>query len=552
MGRLHAASQPLGSAGVISRSLVVFILLAFHPLSLQSQESASLHGTIRDSQGKPVSDATVELRAKDATQAQTVHSDAQGNYSFTALHGGVYVLRAAMAGYSDPEIPSLFLGPNEAKNIDLALLPARTKPNSHASQPVTARAPEFFDQPRFTVAGVTDTTSLGGHGSDTIVRTREALARETVSLGKGVAGAGSVGESETEKSLRESVEREPRSFESNRRLGKALVGNGKAREAIPYLERARELKPDDYEDAYVLALANAHAGNHDRARDNVQALLVHNDKAELHHLLGDVQEKLGNSLEAVREYERAAELDPSEAYLFDWGSELLLHHAPEPALQVFTKGNHLFPRSVRTLIGLGAAWFARGTYNQAVQRICEASDLNPDDSTPYMFLGKMQSAESTPSEKIVEKLHRFVTQQPNNAEANYYYAVSLWKLRKGPQDTATATQVESLLRNAVDLDPKFGAAYLQSGILHSEQKDYPRAIADYRQAILVDPGMYMEEAHYRLAQSYRQIGDAAKAEAEVKIYEQIAKESAQKADRERHEIRQFVYTLRDQTPPQNP
>ena len=542
MGRLCSVSHPLRSAGAISRGLAVFVLLAFHALALQFQGSASLRGTIRDSQGTPVSDATVELRLKDATQSHTVHTDAQGNYSFTGLHGGVYVLRAAMAGYRDPEIPSLFLGTNEAKNIDLALLPADAK--APASQP-TARAPEFFDQPQFTVAGVTDTTNLGGHGSDAIVRTRETLARETVSLGQGSTAAGTVAASETEKSLRESVQREPRSFEANHRLGKALAGDGKAREAIPYLERAGELKPGDYENAYVLALAHAHAGNYDRARDNAQALLAHNDNAELHHLLGDVQEKLGNSLDAVREYQRAAELDPSEAYVFDWGSELLLHHAPEPALQVFTKGNHLFPRSVRMLIGLGAAWFARGSYDQAVQRICEASDLNPSDSIPYMFLGKMQSAESAPSGKIVEKLDRFATQQPNNAEANYYYAVGLWKLRKGPRDTATATQVESLLRNAIRLDAKFGAAYLQLGVLHSEQRDYPRAISEYEQAVHADP--QMEEAHYRLAQSYRQLGDAAKAEAELKIYDQIAKESAEKADRERHEIRQFVYTLRGQT-----
>jgi len=62
----------------------------------------------------------------------------------------------------------------------------------------------------------------------------------------------------------------------------------------------------------------------------------------------------------------------------------------------------------------------------------------------------------------------------------------------------------------------------------------------------------MEEAHYRLAQAYRRVGDAAKAEAELQTYERIAKESEQKTDRERHEIRQFVYTLRDQPPPQAP
>jgi len=250
----------------------------------------------------------------------------------------------------------------------------------------------------------------------------------------------------------------------------------------------------------------------------------------------------------VREYQRAAALDPSEPHLFDWGSELLLHHAPEPALEVFTQGNRLFPRSVRLLIGLGAAWFAQGAFDQAVEKICQASDMNPNDSIPYLFLGTMQSAETTPSQAVVEKLHRFVALQPDNAEANYYYAVGWWKLRRGLQDAASAAQVESFLRKAIDVDPKFGDAYLQLGILHSEQQDYVAAITDYQQAIQADP--QMEQAHYRLAQAYRHTGDVAKAEAELRAFDQVAKESAQQAERERHEIRKFVYTLRDQPQPQ--
>ena len=505
-----------------------------------------MRGTIRDSQGRALAGVTVQLRVQDATPTQTAHTDLQGNYGFAALPSGVYALRAQMAGYSDAAIPSLFVGPQEAKNVDLVLQSAKTP----ASQSTADRKPEFFDQPQFTVAGVTDATSLGGHGSDTIVRTRETLAKETVSLGKTPPGAGIAEVSEGERAWRESVERAPDSFDANHRLGKMLAENGKAREAIPYLERAAELHPVDYENAYDLALANESAGNYDRARAHAQSLLIHYDKAEVHHLLGDSQEKLGNSLAAVREYQRAAELDPSEAYVFDWGSELLLHHAPEPALEVFAQGHRLFPRSVRMLIGLGAAWFARGSYDQAVQRICEASDITPSDSMPYLFLGKMQSAEPMPSGEAVERLHRFVAQQPENAEANYYYAVGLWKLRPGSQDVASAAQVESLLKSAARLDPKFAAAYLQLGVLHSEQRDYPRAISDYQQAIQADP--QMEEAHYRLAQAYRQIGDAAKSEAELQIYDRMAKESAQKAERERHEIRQFVYTLRNQPPAQVP
>src|SRR5262249_43323474 len=210
----------------------------------------------------------------------------------------------------------------------------------------------------------------------------------------------------------------PSDFVANADFGKFLVDHGRTAEAIPYLERART---------------------------NARAALARGDKAELRHLLGDVEENLGNPLEAVQQYQRAAELEPSEANLFDWGAELLLHHAPEPAIQVFTRGNRLFPHSVRMLAGLGAAWYAQGSFEQATQRLCEASDLDPKDVHPYLFLGKLQSVDNTHSGVFAERLARFAKLEPENPMANYYYALSLWKQRKGPDDTSTLTQVELLL-----------------------------------------------------------------------------------------------------------
>ena len=344
---------------------------------MQAQETASLRGTIRDVEGKALAGVSIQLRAQDAAPTQTAHTDLQGAYSFAALRGGIYALRAEIAGYGGAEMSALFFGPNERKTVDLTLQEAKPL----GSPSTTAGKPEFFDQPQFVISGVTDTTSLGGHGSDTVVRTRETIAKQTVSLGKASSNAESVAAVKAERSLREDVQRDPGSFDANHRLGKFLAENGKAHEALPYLERAAELKPGDYENSYDLALANDAVGNYDLARHSAQALLAYYDKADadVHHLLANVQEQLGDSLEAVREYQRAAELEPSEPYIFDWGSELLLHHAPEPALDVFANGNRLFPRSVRMLIGLGAAWFARGSYDEAVQRVCEASDLSPSD-----------------------------------------------------------------------------------------------------------------------------------------------------------------------------
>jgi tetratricopeptide (TPR) repeat protein len=202
------------------------------------------------------------------------------------------------------------------------------------------------------------------------------------------------------------------------------------------------------------------------------------------------------------------------------------------------------------LLALGAAYFARGAYDEAVLEISRASDLNPNDPIPYQFLGKIEQSENPPSTKLVETLHRFLTLEPQSPDANYYYALGLWKLRNTAQAKASIPQVESLLKTALQFNPGYAAAAFQLGIVHSDQGAYSEAIADYRKALEADP--QLEEVHYRLAQAYRQVGETDKAREELRVYTQLAKESAQKQDRERHEIKQFVYTLRDQSSPRIP
>jgi tetratricopeptide (TPR) repeat protein len=494
-----------------------------------------------------VAGVTLCLQDKDG-QTLTARTDASGSYRFSAIRQGVYTLRGELTGYGNTTVVTVVLGQTESKTIDLALEIAKA-----STAQTSATRPEFFDEPRFTVAGVTDTTNLGGHGSDAIVRNRAALAQAAVSLSKQTpANSPSVSpDPAKEKSLREAVERQPGSFDANYELGRFLVDESKAGDGLSYLERASRLNPGSYDDAYELALAYADTSDYDRARKNVRALLASGqERAELHHLLGDVEERLGNPLEAVREYQRAAELNPSESNLFDWGAELLAHRAAEPSIEVFAQGNRMFPRSVRMLIGLGASQYSLGSNEQAAHNLCDASDLNPDDPNPYLLMGKMQAVGTVQSEAIVERLGRFLKLQPQNALANYYYAVSLWKRRKSPEDVEDLPQVKSLLEQAIHLDPKLGPAYLQLGVLYSERKDFSSAISAYQQAIEATPGL--EEAHYRLAQAYRQAGETSKAQAELQRYTQISKEKEEGIEHQRHELQQFVYQLRGTTsaPPQ--
>ena len=67
----------------------------------------------------------------------------------------------------------------------------------------------------------------------------------------------------------------------------------------------------------------------------------------------------------------------------------------------------------------------------------------------------------------------------------------------------------------------------------------------FRRAIEITP--LPAEAHYRLGQVYGRMGEAEKAGKEIELFKQISEQKKSEAERERHKIQQFVYTLRSQS-----
>ena len=156
------------------------------------------------------------------------------------------------------------------------------------------------------------------------------------------------------------------------------------------------------------------------------------------------------------------------------------------------------------------------------------------------------SGQSVAAERLYQTILSAV---PDNALANYYYALVLSK-QDGSQDANNLVQADLLLEKAVRLDPKLAPAYLQLGILYSQRGESTKAISAYKEAIKANP--QSEEAHYRLAQAYSRAGDKLEAQAELQIYREQAKKTAEQADHDRREVQQFVYTLREQTPGTEP
>src|SRR5438309_9899346 len=305
--------------------------------------------------------------------------------------------------------------------------------------------------------------------------------------------------------FKKAVDLDPRNFDTNHNLGEAYIRSGKIADAVPFLEKAQQINPSSYDNGYDLSLAYLQIGRLADARQLIQNLLKQKNTAELHNLLGEVEEKDGKFVAAENENETAAHMDPSESNLFDWGSELLLHRTLDPAVEVFQRATERYTKSPRLAIGLGMAFYSRGNYDEAVQSLLRAADLNPSDPRCYLFLSRAYDSSPGQAEEVIQRFRRFAELQPQNARALYYYAMSLWKGRRVEDSDQDLHQIEVLLKKAVVLDPSLGEAHQQLGNLYSDQKKYAQSIPQYLEAIQRSPDL--PDAHYRLGQSYVHTGD---------------------------------------------
>jgi tetratricopeptide (TPR) repeat protein len=209
-------------------------------------------------------------------------------------------------------------------------------------------------------------------------------------------------------------------------------------------------------------------------------------------------------------------------------------------VNVFQSAAQHYPNSPRLAIGLGMALYSRGNYDDAVKALLKAADLNPSDPRCYYFLSKAYDSSPSQAEEVIQRFHRFAELQPQNASAHYYYAMSMWKGRRAQDANLDVRQIESLLKRSIALDPKLAEAHLQLGNLYSDQSKYADAIPEYKRALQLNADL--ADAHYRLGQAYVHVGQKDAAKEQLEIYQRLRAQHLAELDKQRAEIRQFVYS----------
>lgn len=344
--------------------------------------------------------------------------------------------------------------------------------------------------------------------------------------------------------FKKAVELAPRDYDANHNMGEFYIQTGNIAASVPFLQRAQESDPAAYNNGYDLALALDETGRLDEAREQLKRLIASRDSAELHGILGEVEEKSRNYLASVAQYEQAARMDPSEQNILNWGAELLLHQTFAPAAEVFQAGTQHYPKSAQLYNGLGIALYGEGQTDDAIRAYFKASDLVPSEQLSMIFAGKAcDGASPVLADQIRARLGSFLKQSDNSAELDYDLAVCWLKNGQTGAKAERDAQVESHLKHALLLNPNYADAFFQLGAFHADERKYAEAVAEYEQALKINPNA--ANTHYRLGQVLARMGNDARAQEELAIFQRLQKSESEATDSKQNQIQQFVYSIKN-------
>ena len=178
----------------------------------------------------------------------------------------------------------------------------------------------------------------------------------------------------------EFADREPASFDGQRKLAAALLEAGRPVDALPALRRTVELRPDDAAAHYNLGYALLQSRNPDQAQDQFRhALRLDADYAGAQYGLGLALWAGGRHEESIQSFREGVNRWPgsAEAY-YNYGAVLERNGQIDEAIQQYAKAVELNPSYVDANLSLGLMYEARGNQALAVDRFRKVLELKPD------------------------------------------------------------------------------------------------------------------------------------------------------------------------------
>lgn len=171
--------------------------------------------------------------------------------------------------------------------------------------------------------------------------------------------------------------------------GNTLYNQGQYKEAATFFQQALQMAKDKNVPVVLARLADSYA----KAKDNDQAIATYQkalqltpDDAALHNNLGSVYASTGKMAEAQAQFQKAAELDPTNAgrYYFNIGAIMYNAGKMDDALAAFNKVISLDPKNADAYYLKGQALMGKATMSSDGQ--VKAPDGTVEAFNEYLSL----------------------------------------------------------------------------------------------------------------------------------------------------------------------
>jgi len=305
---------------------------------------------------------------------------------------------------------------------------------------------------------------------------------------------------------------------------------------------ASALAPDRADLLFDLALADFRSGNLLAASTNAERAKDLQDSASLESLLGDIQEKQGNALEAVHSYQAAVNLEPTEErYRVVLGLELLRHQTFDAALVVLNQASILFPKSVHIKILTGLTYYFVDRSADAIQTLLESTQLDPQDETAAHYLGDITLQDtSTPDPNAAAQVCRFADQHPRDKVVDAFCGGILLRLASDSGDPSQRADILRRLKHAARIAPKEAVSRCQLGKALEWSEQWSEARTEMEACVRLDGSS--PDGHYQLARIYRHLGLNHLAEQQTSLQKAAAAHQSEESARRAELIEKFSVT----------
>jgi len=284
---------------------------------------------------------------------------------------------------------------------------------------------------------------------------------------------------ELESNARELTTRHPTSGFAWKALGVAL--NLQHKHAVPALEKAAQLRPNDAEAQANLGLALLEAGSIDDAKGRFgRALELRPNCAETHNSLANTLRRLGRLEEAILSYQRALQAEPDHAQIHrNLGDTLLSVDRPAEAVASYRQALTLEPDYAEGHGGLGNALVALGRFGEAAASYRCALEIKPESpqlhnnlGNALLNLGRLEEAAAA--------YQWALRLEPRFAEAHNNLGVAL-RLR------GRTIEARASCHRALAISPDSAAILVALADTYADAGQFAQAQDTLRQAIAAEP-----------------------------------------------------------------